>query len=79
MKFYRHKSDGTIRRSIRLKDEEDYDVVRGEPNIEFNLMEIEGHLSVIKIRLGWILGIIIVLIVISILGGALGLATMVAI
>lgn len=74
MQFYRHKEDGTIRRYVRPKDKENFELIRGETNIEFNLMEIEQHLDAIRSRLGWILGIIIILIIFSILGAILGVA-----
>jgi hypothetical protein len=76
MKFYKAKQSGVIYRQDNSVVEEEYesvmqdeldkrikdstDVVRGEENIEFNIMDIEQTLRLISSKLSWLIFIVLI-------------------
>jgi hypothetical protein len=69
MKFYKKIDSGFIYRENEFssKKESEYELLRGDESNEFNLMDIEQHLSSINKRVGWLLAIVVIVICLAIL------------
>lgn len=73
MKYYRGKETGHVVAETDIDEsiKNSYELIRGEENMEFNIMEIEYQVSKIRKIAGWILFFIAVPALISLVWGIL--------